>query len=331
MEKDLRNFFPVPAALGPLTPVDESNRTVRSGPGDRLRESISVYTWLGPMSGALCFVLILIRLHLNFYWLLPLLHSFIPKEPYLTQKRNPLILIVALGFRFALLSFTPIKIVGLYKRGSNHSDGCFFQKAHEIFDSGTLLDGTLIEAFFRMKGRRLNWCHLKGQKTKRLRRLSQARVLAKWNEASFFPYFAILPVSHAPFQSLACFGAWPKERSPSLPSNKQSSHKDWSVIGSVLVLDLLSLALASEAVVAEVELGMEVKSEPRMSGEYRDTGKGIMVVRPKIGMRGRNGKINGWGIPIWWSNLNGDLNLEQLESFCINSSASAGSGTGSCL
>jgi hypothetical protein len=29
-----------------------------------------------------------------------------------------------------------------------------------------------------------------------------------------------------------------------------------------------------------------------------DTGKGIMVVRPKIGMRGRNGKINGWGIPL---------------------------------
>lgn len=33
-----------------------------------------------------------------------------------------------------------------------------------------------------------------------------------------------------------------------------SNHKGWSVIGSALVLDLLSLALASEAVVAEVEL-----------------------------------------------------------------------------
>jgi len=43
---------------------------------------------------------------------------------------------------------------------------------------------------------------------------------------------------------------------------------------------------------------MEVKSEPRMRGENIDTGKGIMGVRPKIGMRGRNGKINGWGIPL---------------------------------
>lgn len=33
---------------------------------------------------------------------------------------------------------------------------------------------------------------------------------------------ARLRVSHAPLQSLACFGAWSKERSPSLPSNKQS-------------------------------------------------------------------------------------------------------------
>jgi len=33
-----------------------------------------------------------------------------------------------------------------------------------------------------------------------------------------------------------------------------SNHKGWSVIGSALVLDLPSLALASEAVVAEVEL-----------------------------------------------------------------------------
>lgn len=41
-----------------------------------------------------------------------------------------------------------------------------------------------------------------------------------------------------------------------------------------------------------------MKSEPRMRGEYRDTGKGIMVVRLKIGMRGRNGKRNGWGIPL---------------------------------
>lgn len=37
-----------------------------------------------------------------------------------------------------------------------------------------------------------------------------------------------------------------------------------------------------------------MKSEPRMRGENIDTGKGIMGVRPKIGMRGRNGKINGW-------------------------------------
>mgnify|MGYP007049037018 CR=1 FL=1 len=41
-----------------------------------------------------------------------------------------------------------------------------------------------------------------------------------------------------------------------------------------------------------------MKSEPRMRGENIDTGKGIMGVRPKIGMRGRNGKINGWGIPL---------------------------------
>ena len=43
---------------------------------------------------------------------------------------------------------------------------------------------------------------------------------------------------------------------------------------------------------------MEVKSEPRMRRENMDTGKGIMGVRPKIGMRGRTGKRNGWGIPL---------------------------------
>lgn len=45
--------------------------------------------------------------------------------------------------------------------------------------------------------------------------------------------FARLRVSHVPLQSLACFGAWSKERrSRGLPSNKQSQ----TVIGSALVL-----------------------------------------------------------------------------------------------
>lgn len=43
---------------------------------------------------------------------------------------------------------------------------------------------TVIEAskalFFRMKGRRLNWCHLKGQQTQRLRRLSQGLPCLSW-------------------------------------------------------------------------------------------------------------------------------------------------------
>ena len=35
-----------------------------------------------------------------------------------------------------------------------------------------------------------------------------------------------------------------------------------------------------------------------MTRGNKDIGKGIMVVCPKIGMRERNRKINGWGIPL---------------------------------
>nr|POE44729.1 hypothetical protein CFP56_76762 [Quercus suber] len=50
-----------------------------------------------------------------------------------------------------------------------------------------------------------------------------------------------------------------------------SNHKGWSVIGSALVLYLPSLALASEAVVAEVELELRAPGEspnPKKEDSY---------------------------------------------------------------